>query len=83
MNDSPDHENREHAPVALFEGPRLAAFRGFRLLALITLCVGAGVALHIGANWWLSRPVGTVMTVGVELLPQAPPSSSQEEGPRR
>jgi hypothetical protein len=37
--------DRRNEPVALYEGPRLQNFRGFRLVALIAAAVGVGAAL--------------------------------------
>ncbi|MBI1949050.1 MAG: hypothetical protein HYS27_25400 [Deltaproteobacteria bacterium] len=63
------------APVALYEGPRVTLFRGWRLIALVAACVAVGVALHAGLAAWQRARVEHLV-VDVDLLPRVPPATS-------
>lgn len=75
--DRSDHEVA--APVALYEGPRVTFFRGWKLIALVAVCVGVGVALHAAlAAWQQSRLDHLVVDVAL-VPPEAPPQSPSGE----
>jgi|GEM_PF-1641265 len=65
--------DRRNEPVALYEGPRLQSFQGWRLLALIAASVAIGVGLHAAARaLWVRQ----TSAVGVTVVHRAPPSTS-------
>jgi thiol-disulfide isomerase/thioredoxin len=74
-HEQPTTQGRRNEPVALYEGPRLQNFRGFRLVALIAAAVGVGAALHAGAEQLWQRETAD-MHVTVRLLPPAPTPST-------
>lgn len=67
--------DRRNEPVALYEGPRLQTFRGFRLVALIAAAVGVGAALSEGAELLWQRETADIR-VTVQVLPPAPTPST-------
>jgi hypothetical protein len=59
-------------PVALYEGPQLKTFRGYKLIALVAVSVGIGVALHARIEKMQAASLDRIH-VGIEAAP--PPST--------
>ena len=73
LSSRPNGDRRNNEPVAFYEGPRLQAFQGWRLVALIAASVAIGVGLHAAARALWAQQAGAV---GVTVVYRAPPPSS-------
>jgi thiol-disulfide isomerase/thioredoxin len=68
--------DRRNEPVALYEGPRLQNFRGFRLVALIAAAVGVGAALSAGAEVLWQRETADIRVTVQQVTPSPAPVAS-------
>jgi hypothetical protein len=75
LSSRPNGDRRNNEPVAFYEGPRLQAFQGWRLVALIAASVAIGVGLHAAARVLWAQQTGQV-SVTVSHRPAAAPSAS-------
>ncbi len=73
-----DATDKTTEPVALFEGPTLQLFRGYRFIALVTVAVGAGAVGMLGVQLLQQRAVDAIHVV-IEHV--APPASTQLRWP--